>query len=254
MAGNESPARYARQMILPAWGRAGQEKLARARVLVVGAGGLGSPAALYLAAAGVGTLGIADADVVELENLHRQILHRTGTLGRPKVASAAAALRDFNPEVRVIEHPLRIDAANAGDIIGDYDVVVDASDNFATRYLVNDTCVQLDKPFAHGAVLQFEGQMLTVLPRRTACLRCLFPSPPPPGLVPSTREAGILGTVPGVIGTLQANEVIKLILGIGELMTDRLLIFNALQTRFRELRVPRNPRCPVCGKAPTMGS
>ncbi|MEW5761868.1 MAG: molybdopterin-synthase adenylyltransferase MoeB [Bacillota bacterium] len=252
MRDDTSLERYARQVVLPEIGPAGQDKLARARVLIVGAGGLGSPAAFYLAAAGVGTLGIADADVVEVENLQRQILHRLPAVGRPKTASAAATLGEFNPGVRIVEHPVRVSPGNALEILASYDIVVDAADNLATKYLLNDACFFLDRPLVHGAVLRFEGQLLTVIPRRTPCFRCLFPAAPPAELSPPARVAGILGTVPGVIGALQANEAVKLVVGAGEPAGGRLILFDALATRFREVRVARNPRCPLCGENPTI--
>lgn len=244
--------RYSRQIILPDVGGKGQEKIFSARVLVVGAGGLGSPVALYLASAGVGTLGILDSDEVELSNLQRQILHKTSTVGISKTESAKKTLKDLNPDVKIITHNLRIDSQNALYIIKDYDIVVDGSDNFPTKYLINDACVFLDKPLSHGAVLRFDGQIFTIVPHQTPCYRCLFESPPPPGLVPSCQEAGILGAVAGIIGTLQANEVLKLIMGIGKPLFGRLLIFDALETEFREVKVPKNPECPLCGENPTI--
>lgn len=244
--------RYSRQIILPDVGGKGQEKIFAARVLVVGAGGLGSPVALYLASAGVGTLGILDSDEVELSNLQRQILHKTSTVGISKTESAKKTLKDLNPDVKIITHNLRIDSQNALYIIKDYDIVVDGSDNFPTKYLINDACVFLDKPLSHGAVLRFDGQIFTIVPHQTPCYRCLFESPPPPGLVPSCQEAGILGAVAGIIGTLQANEVLKLIMGIGKPLFGRLLIFDALETEFREVKVPKNPECPLCGENPTI--
>jgi adenylyltransferase/sulfurtransferase len=244
--------RYSRQIILPNVGGKGQEKLLSARVLIIGAGGLGSPVALYLAGAGVGTLGIVDSDKVELNNLQRQILHKTSVVGVPKTESAEKVLRDLNPDVKVITYNLRINSQNALDIIKDYDIVVDGSDNFPTRYLINDSCVFLDKPLSHGAIFRFDGQIFTMLPHQTPCYRCLFPSPPPPGLVPSCQEAGILGAVAGIIGTLQASEVLKLILGVGKPLFGRLLIFDALETEFREVKIPKNPKCPLCGDNPTI--
>jgi len=244
--------RYSRQIILPDVGGKGQEKLFSARVLIVGAGGLGSPVALYLASAGVGTLGIVDSDEVELNNLQRQILHNTNTVGMPKTESAEKTLRELNPDVEVITYNLRIDSSNALDIIKDYDIVVDGSDNFPTRYLINDACVFLNKPLSYGAILRFDGQIFTIVPHQTPCYRCSFESPPPPGLVPSCQEAGILGAVAGIIGTLQANEVLKLIMGIGNPLLGRLLIFDALGTEFREMKIPKNPECPLCGENPTI--
>ena len=208
--------------------------------------------ALYLASAGVGTLGILDSDEVELSNLQRQILHKTSTVGISKTESAKKTLKDLNPDVKIITHNLRIDSQNALDIIKDYDIVVDGSDNFPTRYLINDACAFLNKPLSHGAILRFDGQIFTIVPYQTPCYRCLFESPPPPGLIPSCQEAGILGAVAGIIGTLQANEVLKLIMGIGKPLFGRLLIFDALETEFREVKVPKNPECPLCGENPTI--
>lgn len=244
--------RYSRQIILPSVGGKGQEKLLSAKVLIVGAGGLGSPSALYLASAGVGKIGVVDSDKVELNNLQRQILHITREVGRPKVESARERLSALNPDVEVVTYNLRLTSQNIMDIIKDYDIVVDGSDNFPTRYLVNDACVLSRKPLSHAGIFRFDGQIITILPGESACYRCLFREPPPPGLVPSCQEAGILGAVAGIIGTLQANEVLKYILGIGELLTGKLLIFNALDSSFRMVRVPRDPKCPVCGENPTL--
>ena len=245
--------RYARQLILPELGSDGQEKLRAARVLCVGAGGLGSPAALYLAAAGVGCLGIVDGDAVELSNLHRQILHTTADLGRPKTAVAEERLLALNPEVTVECHPKRLNRDNALDLIRAYDLVIDGTDNLVTRYLVNDACVFLGKTNFYGAVLRFEGQASVFAPHHEGpCYRCLFPEPPPPGTAPACAEAGVLGVVPGIIGLLQATEAIKWIIGAGESLLGRLLLFDALTARFREIRVQRDPRCPVCGPHPTI--
>lgn len=244
--------RYSRQIILPDVGGEGQEKLLNAQVLVVGAGGLGSPVALYLASAGVGTIGIVDSDEVELNNLQRQILHRTSTIGMPKVKSAQETLHALNPDVRVVLYPVRITSENAEEIIGDYDIVVDGSDNFPTRYLLNDACFFLGKPLSHGAILRFDGQVFTIVPGRSPCYRCLFPTPPSPGAVPSCREAGILGAVAGVIGALQANEVLKLILSAGTPLSGRLLIFEGLSSEFRTVKIPKDPRCLLCGEHPTV--
>lgn len=244
--------RYSRQLILPNIGGKGQERLLKARVLVVGAGGLGSPALLYLASAGIGKIGIVDSDKVELNNLQRQIAHSTNTVGMPKVDSAKKTLNAINPEIEIITYNLRITSANITDIIKDYDIVVDGSDNFPTRFLVNDACVLAKKPLSHGGIFRFDGQAITILPGESACYRCLFPEPPPPGLVPSCQEAGILGVVAGIIGTIQANEVLKYILGTGDLLTGRLLIFNALDSSFRQVKVPKDPNCPVCGKNPSV--
>lgn len=249
---NEQIERYSRQILLPNVGGKGQEKLLNAKVLVIGAGGLGSPCALYLASAGIGKLGIVDSDAVELNNLQRQILHSTPNVGRPKVDSAKERLNAINPEVQVLAHKLRLTSENILEIIRDYDIVVDGSDNFPTRYLVNDACVFSKKPLSHGGIFRFDGQAITILPGKSACYRCLFPEPPPPGLVPSCQEAGILGAVAGVIGTIQANEVLKYILGVGTLLESRLLVFNALDSSFRQVKVPQDKNCPVCGANPTV--
>ena len=244
--------RYSRQIILPNVGGRGQEKLLNAKVLVIGAGGLGSPCALYLASAGIGRIGIVDSDKVELNNLQRQIVHSTDTVGMPKVESAKMRLNSINTDVDVIAHNIRLTSANIMDVIKEYDIVVDGSDNFPTRYLVNDACVLSGKPLSHGGILKFDGQAMTIMPRKSACYRCLFPEPPPPGLIPSCQEAGILGAVAGIIGTIQANEVLKYVLGTGTLLEGRLLIFNALESSFRKVKVPRDPRCPICGENPTI--
>jgi len=244
--------RYSRQILLPHIGGKGQEKLLKSKVLVIGAGGLGSPCSLYLAAAGVGTLGIVDSDEVELSNLQRQILHSTETVGVSKAESAKLRLKMLNDDVNVITHKIRLTSANITDVIKGYDIIVDGSDNFPTRYLVNDACVLSKKPLSHGGILRFDGQAMTIMPNKSACYRCLFPEPPPPGLVPSCQEAGILGVVAAVIGTIQANEVLKYVLGIGELLTGKLLVFNALTSSFRQVNAPKDPQCPVCGKNPTV--
>lgn len=244
--------RYSRQILLPNVGGKGQEKLLNANVLIIGAGGLGSPCALYLASAGIGTLGIVDSDKVELNNLQRQIVHSVDTIGMLKAESAKKSLNAINPDVKVIPHNIRLTSANIMDIIKGYDMVVDGSDNFPTRYLVNDACVFSKKVLSHGGIFRFDGQVITISPGKSACYRCLFSEPPPPGLVPSCREAGILGAVAGVIGTIQANEVLKYILGAGELLTGKLLVFNALDSFFRQVKVPRDPKCPVCGEKPSI--
>lgn len=244
--------RYSRQIILPDVGGKGQEKLLNAKILIVGAGGLGSPCALYLASAGIGKIGIVDSDRVELNNLQRQILHTTGNVGVLKVQSARERLNSINPDVEVVPYDIRINSENILDIIRDYDMVVDGSDNFPTRYLVNDACILSKKPLSHGGIFRFDGQAITILPGESTCYRCLFPQPPPPGLVPSCQEAGILGAVAGIIGTIQANEVLKYVLGAGELLAGKLLVFNALESSFRRINVPRDPKCPVCGKNPTI--
>lgn len=245
--------RYSRQIILPQVGEQGQKRLREARVLVIGAGGLGSPALLYLAAAGVGTIGIADADKVEVSNLHRQVVHGEEAAGAPKTASAAGRLASLNSTVSVRHHDGRVSAANVRDILGGYDIVVDGCDNFPTRYLVNDACALLRKPLVYGAIDRFEGQASVFAPSRGGpCYRCLFPEPPPPGMVPSCAEAGVLGVLPGVIGLIQATEAIKMILGAGEPLLGRLLLYDALTMKFREVTVRQNPLCPVCGDSPTI--
>jgi molybdopterin/thiamine biosynthesis adenylyltransferase/rhodanese-related sulfurtransferase len=248
----EDLLRYARHFVLPQVGPEGQRALAESKVLLVGAGGLGSPAALYLAAAGVGTLGVVDADLVDLSNLQRQVLHGISNLGRPKVESAEKRLWELNPNVQVVPHNTRLTSFNALEILEGYDLVVDGSDNFPTRYLVNDACVLLGKPYVYGAVDRWEGQVSVFGLGDGPCYRCLFRDPPPPGMVPSCAEAGVLGVLPGVIGSLQATEVVKLILGIGESLAGRLVIFDALGLRFREVALKANPSCPVCGPEPTL--
>ena len=248
----EELARYARHVILPDVGIEGQRRLKAARVLLVGAGGLGSPAAMYLAAAGVGTLGIVDSDVVDASNLQRQILHATPDTGRPKVESARDRLRAINPNVSVEMHHARLTSANALRIVERYDVVLDGADNFPTRYLVNDACVIAGRPNAFGAIFRFEGQASVFGAKNGPCYRCVYPEPPPPGLVPSCAEAGVFGILPGVIGTIQATEAIKLILGVGETLVGRLLVYDAMRMSFRELKVPKDPDCPVCGARPTI--
>ncbi|HME80632.1 MAG TPA: molybdopterin-synthase adenylyltransferase MoeB [Candidatus Eremiobacteraceae bacterium] len=245
-------ARYGRHLILPEIGQDGQRKLKEARVLLVGAGGLGSPAALYLAAAGVGTLGIVDYDRVELSNLHRQVLHGTSMTGRSKVDSAVRTIAEINPNVAVEGHDVQIDSGNAFELLRSYDIVVDGSDNFATRYLVNDACVLSGKPSVYGSVYRFEGQASLFDARLGPCYRCVFPEPPPPGAMPSCAQAGVLGVLPGIIGLIQATETIKLICGVGESLLGRLLLFDALEMRFRELKLRKDPNCPVCGEHPTI--
>jgi adenylyltransferase/sulfurtransferase len=245
-------ARYARHLILPEVGVEGQQKLKAARVLCVGAGGLGSPLALYLAAAGVGTLGLVDFDVVDASNLQRQILHTTTDVGRKKLDSAEEKLAALNPAVHVVKHDVMLSSANALEILKDYDIVADGTDNFPTRYLVNDACVLLGKPNVYGSVFRFEGQASVFATREGPCYRCLYPEPPPPGMVPSCAEGGVLGILPGLIGIIQATEAIKLILGNGEPLIGRLLLVDALAMRFRELKLKKNPECPVCGAHPTV--
>jgi sulfur-carrier protein adenylyltransferase/sulfurtransferase len=256
--------RYSRHILLPEVGEAGQAKLLSSKVLLLGAGGLGSPAALYLAAAGVGTLGIVDADVVDASNLQRQIIHSTGRLGMPKVESAARAIAELNPDVRVDKHEERMTSANVERLFGAYEVVIDGTDNFPTRYLVNDASVWLGKPVVHGSIFRFDGQVTTFIPAKAAaklglpeaspCYRCLYPEPPPPHLAPSCQEAGVLGILCGIIGTLQATEAIKLILGKGTSLAGRLLTYDSLKMKFRELRLRRDPHCPVCGPKPSITS
>src|SRR5216117_596193 len=244
--------RYSRHLILPDVGVPGQEKLKAARVLLIGAGGLGSPAALYLAAAGVGTLGLVDFDNVDVTNLQRQILHGTKDVGRPKLLSARERIADVNPHVRLETYETALTSKNALDILKDYDIVIDGTDNFPTRYLVNDACVLLDKPNVYGSIFRFEGQASVFYAREGPCYRCLYPEPPRPGLVPSCAEGGVLGILPGIIGLIQATEAVKLILGVGETLVGRLVLYDALAMRFRELKLRRNPECPACGDHPTI--
>jgi adenylyltransferase/sulfurtransferase len=243
--------RYSRQIILEEVGIEGQAKLLRGKVLIIGAGGLGSPVALYLAAAGVGTLGVVDGDRVDLTNMHRQILHATAAIGQPKTQSAQRTLDALNPEVTVVPYQTVLTSENAMDIIGQFDVVVNGSDNFPTRYLVNDACVLLGKPLVDASILKWEGQATTFLPGQ-GCYRCLFPTPPPPGAVPSCAEGGILGALCGYMGARQALEVLKILLGTGETLSGKLLIFDALEGETRMVRWSRNPDCPVCGEHPTI--
>jgi len=245
--------RYARHIILPGIGGEGQRKLMDARVLVIGAGGLGSPAAMYLTAAGVGTIGLVDFDRVELSNLQRQLLHDTEDVGRPKVDSARDRLADLNPNVDVHAHQVLLSSENAFDVLGDYDVVVDGTDNFPVRYLVNDATQMLGKPLVYGSIYQWEGQASVFLPGQdTPCYRCLFPEPPPPGTVPSCAEGGVFGVLPGIIGSIQAVEAIKLVLGVGETLAGKLVLYDALRNEFTTVRLRWDPDCPVCGKHPTV--
>jgi adenylyltransferase/sulfurtransferase len=244
--------RYSRHLLLPEVGVEGQRKLKGARVLTIGAGGLGSPLSLYLAAAGVGTIGIVDFDVVDLTNLQRQIVHGTSTLGRSKLESAKARLTDLNPNLKVESHEARLSAENALEIIREYDIVVDGTDNFPTRYLVNDACVLLGKPNVYGSIFRFEGQASVFYAKEGPCYRCLYSEPPPPGLVPSCAEGGVLGVLPGIIGSIQALETIKLILGAGDSLIGRLVLFDALKLKFRELKLRKDPDCPLCGEHPTI--
>ena len=249
---NREVARYSRHLIMPEVGMEGQRKLKAASVLCIGAGGLGSPVALYLAAAGVGRLGIVDFDVVDYSNLQRQIIHGTSDVGRPKLESARDRLAEINPEVTVVTHDVMLSSANALDLLSGYDIVVDGTDNFPTRYLVNDACVILGKPNVYGSIFRFEGQASVFATKDGPCYRCLYPEPPPPGLIPSCAEGGVLGLLPGVIGTIQATEVVKLIIGAGEPLINRFMIYDALQMRFRELKLKKDPECPVCGENPTV--
>ena len=244
--------RYSRHLILPEVGPEGQRRLKAGRVLLVGAGGLGSPAALYLAAAGVGTLGIVDFDVVDTTNLQRQVIHGTPDVGRPKLDSARDRIAQINPHVEVEGHAVRLTSANAREIIRRYDVVIDGTDNFPTRYLVNDACVLEEKPCIYGSILRWEGQASVFWAGHGPCYRCLFAEPPPPGMVPSCAEAGVLGVLPGIIGCVQALEAVKLLLGQGEPLMGRLLLFDALRLQFREMRLRRDPACPLCGDDPTI--
>ncbi len=249
----EQRARYSRHILIPEVGEEGQQRLLDARVLLIGAGGLGSPASLYLAAAGVGTLGIVDADIVDDSNLQRQIVHSTETLGEPKVLSAKRTIEALNPDVKVIPYQERLTSENVERILADgWDVIVDGADNFPTRYLVNDASVWHHIPVVHGSIYRFEGQVTVFHPHAGPCYRCLYPSPPPPELAPSCSEGGVLGVLPGIVGSLQANEALKLILGAGETLAGRLLLFDALHTTFDEVAVRQDPTCPVCGEHPSI--
>jgi adenylyltransferase/sulfurtransferase len=246
----EQLKRYSRHIILPEVGGKGQRKISNAKVFIVGAGGLGCPVGYYLTAAGVGTIALVDNDDVELSNLQRQIAHSVRTLGVNKAESAKQTFENLNPDVNIIAIKQKINSKNILDLIKDYDIVVDGTDNFPTRYLINDACVMLKKPLVSGAILRFEGQVTTILPGDGPCYRCLFEEPPPPGLVPSCQEAGVLGVLPGVIGALQATEVLKLILGKGKPLKGELLVYDALSTNFRKVKIPKNPDCPICGENP----
>ena len=249
---NDDLGRYSRHLILPEVGMEGQQRLKAAKVLCVGTGGLGSPLALYLAAAGIGTLGLVDFDTVDSSNLQRQIIHSTKDIGRKKIDSAQEKLNALNPALNVVKHDTMLTSANALEIFAQYDIIADGTDNFQTRYLVNDACVLLNKPNAYGSIFRFEGQASVFATEEGPCYRCLYPEPPPPGLVPSCAEGGVLGILPGIIGVIQATEVIKLILGKGEPLIGRLLLVDALTMRFRELKLRKNPDCPVCGTNPTV--
>jgi adenylyltransferase/sulfurtransferase len=249
---NDEIARYSRHLIMPEVALDGQKKLKAAKVLTVGTGGLGSPLALYLAAAGIGTIGIVDFDVVDESNLQRQIIHGTSDVGRPKVESARDKIKDINPNVEVRVHEEALTSENALEIFADYDVIVDGTDNFPTRYLVNDACVLLGKPNVYGSIFRFEGQASVFWAEEGPCYRCLYPEPPPPGLVPSCAEGGVLGILPGAIGVVQATEAVKLILGIGEPLIGRLMLYDALGMSFREMKLRKDPGCPICGENPTV--
>jgi adenylyltransferase/sulfurtransferase len=249
---NEEISRYSRHLLLPEVGIVGQRKLKNARVLMIGTGGLGAPLGMYLGAAGIGTIGIVDFDIVDASNLQRQIIHGTRDIGRPKVASAKDRIKNINPKVNVEVFDTHLSSENALEIIKDFDIVVDGTDNFPTRYLVNDACVLLDKPNVYGSVFRFEGQASVFYAKEGACYRCLYPEPPPPGLVPSCAEGGVLGVLPGIVGCIQANETIKLILGGGDTLINRLLLFDAWKMRFRELKLQKEPNCPICGEHATI--
>ncbi len=248
----EEIRRYSRHILLPEVGGAGQKKINQARVLLVGAGGLGAPVGYYLAAAGVGKIGIVDADQVELSNLQRQVVHSTQDLGKNKAESERETLLALNPGIEVIAYPERVTSRNMFSLLEGYDIVVDGSDNFPTRYLVNDACVLTGKPLSHGSVFRFHGQVMTIVPGEGPCYRCLFREPPPPGMTASCEEAGVLGVLPGMIGLLQATEVLKLILNQGQVLNGRLLTYEALEMEFKSIRVRKDPDCPVCGEHPTI--
>ena len=247
----EQVKRYSRHIIMGDVGSKGQRTLMGSKALIIGAGGLGSPSAIYLALAGVGTVGIVDFDVVELSNLQRQVLHHTADVGRPKVQSAIDNIKSYNPDVNVVVHETRLESDNAMEIIDQYDLVINGADNFATRYLVNDACYLQHKPLVDGSILIFDGQATVCLPGE-GCYRCLFPSPPPPGMVPICAEAGVLGALTGLVGSIQATEALKYFLGIGESLSSRLLLVDALSMTFREVRLKKNPNCPLCGENPTV--
>ena len=248
----EEIRRYSRHIVLPEVGGIGQKRINRASVLIVGAGGLGSPVALYLAAAGVGKIGIVDNDVVDTSNLQRQILHSTATVGRKKVESARDTLLALNPNLEIVPHDVRLNSGNILHLLKGYDVVAEGSDNFPTKFLVNDACVMTGTPVSMAGIFRFSGQMLTVIPGHGPCYRCLIPQPPPPGAIPSCQEAGVFGAMAGVVGVIQATEILKLVLGKGEVLNGRLLLFEALQMRFEPIEVNRNPECPVCSETPSI--
>ena len=242
--------RYSRHIILKEVGGKGQQKLLDSKVLIIGAGGLGSPIALYLAAAGIGTIGIADADNVDLSNLQRQVIHYTNDIGKPKVISAKEKIQAINPDIKVTTYQEWINAGNIMEIISGYDFIIDGTDNFAAKFLINDACVLAGKPYSHGGILQFVGQTITVLPGESTCYRCVFPTPPPKDAIPTCSQAGVIGVLPGVIGSIQATEAIKFLLGKGELLAGRMLMYDALKMKFRDVNINRNPKCPVCGEHP----
>ena len=248
----EQIKRYARHIILPEVGGEGQTKLLSSKVLLIGAGGLGAPCGYYLGAAGIGTLGIVDFDTVDLSNLQRQIWHGTADVGRYKVDSAKDSIARINPDVNVVTYKDKISSENIKDLIKDYDVIIDATDNFPTRYLINDACHFMKKPLVYGSIFRFDGQATVFLPEEGPCYRCLFPAPPPPGLVPSCQEAGVLGVLPGVIGAIQANEAIKIVLGVGTTLNGRLLIYDALDMKFSEMKLKADRTCPLCGESPSV--
>jgi molybdopterin/thiamine biosynthesis adenylyltransferase len=252
MFSEDQVERYSRHIILKEVGGKGQRKLLDGKVLIIGAGGLGSPIALYLAAAGVGTIGIADADAVDLSNLQRQVIHFTPDIGKPKVKSAQEKMEAINPDVRVVTYETWVKAANIADLIEEYDFIIDGTDNFAAKFLINDACVLAGKPFSHGGILGFFGQTITVLPNESTCYRCVFPKPPPRDAVPTCAQAGVIGVLPGVLGTIQATEAIKFLLGQGKLLTDRMLTYDALEMRFHEVELRPNPKCQICGQEPTI--
>ena len=248
MLTEQQQERYARHIMLEGVGEEGQQRLLNSKVLIIGVGGLGSPAAIYLAAAGVGTIGIVDSDVVELSNLQRQIIHSGQDLGSPKVLSARKKMTAINEDVQVVSHQLRVDAATIEDLIKPYDFVIDATDNFDAKFLINDACVLAGKPYSHGGILKFDGQALTVLPGKSPCYRCIFSEPPPAETALACSRAGVIGVLPGIIGTIQATEAIKFLIGKGELLTGRLLTYNVLAMKFREVPISRNPNCPLCSQ------
>ena len=244
--------RYSRHIILKEVGGKGQQQLFDGKVLIIGAGGLGAPIALYLAAAGVGTIGIADADNVDISNLQRQVIHFTPDVGKPKVESAREKMVALNPDVKVVPYKEWVTAANIMEMISYYDFIIDGTDNFVAKFLINDACVLASKPYSHGGILRFDGQTTTINPRHSACYRCVFPKPPPKAAIPTCSQAGVIGVLPGVLGTIQATEAIKFLLGKGELLNDRLLTYNALRMKFREIPIKRKVNCPVCGDHPTI--